>query len=124
MSESVNDVCDYVIDKVTDSGESLSNLKLQKLVYYVQAWYLAFENSSLCDEKFEAWVHGPVSRALFNRFASDKSLYSDIYRSDMRDGFTPANLSAEARAHIDRVLSVYAKFSGQQLEDMTHKEDP
>ncbi|MBF4390478.1 Panacea domain-containing protein, partial [Vibrio anguillarum] len=105
MSESVNDVCDYVIDKVTDSGESLSNLKLQKLVYYVQAWYLAFENSSLCDEKFEAWVHGPVSRALFNRFASDKSLYSDIYRSDMRDGFTPANLSAEARAHIDRVLS-------------------
>ena len=38
----LNDVCDYIIVKLDDGGESLNLLKLQKLVFYVQAWHLAF----------------------------------------------------------------------------------
>lgn len=120
----VENVCDYVISSVIEAGESLNNLKLQKLLYYVQAWHLVFENSPLIDEKFEAWVHGPVSREVFSRFASEKSLYSDVLIGDVRPDFTPASLTDSQREHIDRVLSVYAKFSGSQLEEMTHREDP
>ncbi|MES9964559.1 MAG: type II toxin-antitoxin system antitoxin SocA domain-containing protein [Candidatus Sedimenticola sp. 20ELBAFRAG] len=121
---SINNVCDYVITSVISSGETLSNLKLQKLLYYVQAWHLVFENDPLFDGKFEAWVHGPVSRSIYGRFASSKTLYSDIAIPDCQEGFSPAALSERERNHVDRVLSVYAKFSGPQLEDMTHREDP
>ena len=121
---SINNVCDYVITSVIESGETLSNLKLQKLLYYVQAWHLVYEGDVLFDGKFEAWVHGPVSRAIYNRFSDDKTLYSDIGMSDRQEGFSPAALTENQRDHVDRMLSVYAKFSGPQLEEMTHREDP
>lgn len=120
----IHDACDYIIHRIDASGESLSNLKLQKLMYYVQAWRLAFEESSLFEGRFQAWVHGPVSREIYDRFASSKSLYSDITLKDVRDSFNAAELDDEEKAHIDRVLSVYAKYSGPQLEEMTHREFP
>jgi len=120
----INDACDYIIHKVIASGETISNLKLQKLLYYVQAWNLVFEDRPLFDGKFQAWVHGPVSRNIYNRFADTKTLYSDITVHDVQPTFSPASLDESEIGHIDRVLSVYAKFTGAQLEELTHKEDP
>lgn len=120
----LNDVCDYIIVKTTEGGEALNLLKLQKLVYYVQAWHLAFHNRPLFDGKFQAWVHGPVSRALYARFAGDKSLYSPVGPEDVRPGFNPDLINAEDRAHIDAVLELYAPLTGSQLEEMTHREAP
>ncbi len=120
----INDVCNYIIKSVLESEESLSNLKLQKLLYYVQAWHLVFENKPIFDEEFEAWVHGPVSRIIYNRFLHNKSLYSDIEISDIPPSFSPNRLTQDQRTHIDRVLQTYAKFSGSQLEEMTHREEP
>ncbi len=120
----INDVCDYVIHRVIESGESLSNLKLQKLLYYVQSWHLAFESKPLFNGKFQAWVHGPVSREIYSRFSDTKSLYSDINQEDISQDFEPEKLDSDCKSHIDRVLSVYAKYSGPQLEEMTHKESP
>jgi len=114
----INQLCDYIITKISASGETMSNLKLQKLAYYADAWYL------LVDEGFQAWIHGPVSRAIYNRFSSTKSLYSDITIADCTPGFDLSSIPAAAAAHIDGVLEVYGAFSGAQLEDMTHKEEP
>ncbi|MGG7447809.1 Panacea domain-containing protein [Kosakonia oryzendophytica] len=120
----INQLCDYIITKISASGETMSNLKLQKLAYYADAWYLAFFDEKLVDEGFQAWIHGPVSRSLYNRFASTKSLYSDITSADCTPGFELSDVPAAAAAHIDSVLEVYGAFSGAQLEDMTHKEEP
>lgn len=120
----IHDATDYLIQQVHESGESLSNLKLQKLMYYVQAWFLAFEGKKFFESDFQAWVHGPVSRDIYNRFSATKSLYAEITEDDIRSGFTPDNLSDDERKHIDNVLSVYAKLSGPQLEEMTHRESP
>lgn len=120
----INDACDYIIQRVIASGEMLSNLKLQKLLYYVQAWNLVFEDKPLFDGKFEAWVHGPVSRHIYSRYASTKTLYSDITLADVNSDFSPDSLDTNETSHIDRVLSVYAKFTGAQLEELTHREDP
>lgn len=120
----INQLCDYIITKITASGETMSNLKLQKLVYYADAWYLAFFDKKLVDEGFQAWIHGPVSRVLYNRFSSTKSLYSDITSLDCTPGFELSDVPAAAAAHIDSVLEVYGAFTGAQLEDMTHKEEP
>ena len=49
-------------------GDYLTNLKLQKLVYYAQAWYLALTDEPLFDGEFEAWVHGPVNYHLYKKY--------------------------------------------------------
>ena len=59
-------LADYYIWFANDVGSYLSNHKLQKLLYYAQAWYLAFEDTPLFDEDFEAWVHGPTIPALLD----------------------------------------------------------
>lgn len=122
---SIHDVCDYIIHRLKVEDDAvLSNLKLQKLLYYAQAWYLAIYDKVLFPEKFQAWVHGPVSRVIYDRFKQDKSLYSDISLSDMDQTFDPNKLSSEQRKHIEEVLDVYAKYTAMQLELMTHEEDP
>ncbi|OJW17728.1 MAG: hypothetical protein BGO49_02965 [Planctomycetales bacterium 71-10] len=122
----VHDACDYIIVKATEGGVGLNHLKLQKLAYYAQAWHLAFYDRPLFDAEFQAWIHGPVCRPIYDRFAVDdgKSIYSRIDETDVRDGFDPDSMPKDELDHIDGVLEVYAGFSGSQLEDMTHQEDP
>ncbi|TOQ55495.1 hypothetical protein CGG93_24970, partial [Vibrio parahaemolyticus] len=81
----INDLADYIITKLSEGGESLNNLKLQKLTYYCDAWHLAFYDEKLVDTNFQAWIHGPVCRELYDRFSSSKSLYSEISLNDCAD---------------------------------------
>jgi uncharacterized phage-associated protein len=50
------------------AGDGITHLKLQKLVYYAQAWSLALLDRPLFDEEVEAWAHGPVVETVFQRF--------------------------------------------------------
>lgn len=120
----INQACDYTILMCTDGGEKLNLLKLQKLLYYVQAWHLAFYNKPLFDGKFQAWIHGPVNRQIYDRFAETKTLYSEIGREDMTEGFDPEQIPKEERLHIDSVLEVYAPYTGSELEAQAHVEEP
>ena len=61
---SIHDIADYIILRVKseDKNASLINLKLQKLLYYVQAWSYGINKKSMFTGDFEAWIHGPVNR--------------------------------------------------------------
>lgn len=120
---SINKLADYIITKLSEGGEELNNLKLQKLAYYCDAWHLAFFDKKLVDVNFQAWIHGPVSRELYDRFSFSKSLYSDISLEDRSPDFQMEFESSYA-THIDTILEAYGKFSGAQLEEMTHREKP
>ena len=104
MTANLHDVCDYIISRVCNAGSSMNELKLQKLLYYAQAWHLAVFGSRLFDERFQAWVHGPVCRAIYDRFGATKSLYSSVELSDVRPEFDFKALTDEQREHIDSVL--------------------
>lgn len=122
----LNDCADYIITKAS-ADNSLSHLKLHKLAYYAQAWHLAFFDRRLFDGAFEAWVHGPVSRPLYQRFNTTKFMYSAITTADVLPWFNLEKLletSTSELAHVDEVLEVYAGLTGSQLERMTHDEDP
>ncbi len=68
MTTSIHNVADYLISKAdAEAGDNVTHLKVQKLAYYAQAWYLAIKDRRLFDNDFEAWVHGPVARELFDR---------------------------------------------------------
>lgn len=121
----INKICDYIIFRLRAEGNGdLSHLKLQKLLYYVQAWYLAFENKPLFDGKFQAWIHGPVNRKIYNRFKDTKYIYSTINTSDIIEKDIVDKLEPSVKEHIDIVLEVYAGFSDTTLELKTHCEQP
>lgn len=63
-----NTVADFIIKTCRDRGYYLSNLKLQKLLFYAQAWHLAIEEKPLFDEDFQAWIAGPIQPEVYYRF--------------------------------------------------------
>lgn len=121
---SINDACDYIIVKTVGGGASLNLLKLQKLLYYCQAWSLAFRSERLFDGHFQAWVHGPVNRNIYDRYNDTKSLYSPVFQRDIDPSFSIEDISEDDKNLIDSVLNAYAGYTGDQLEAMTHQEDP
>lgn len=118
-----NDLCDYIITRCTEANVGLNTLKLQKLVYYTQAWFLAFYDEPLIKNSFMAWVHGPVCREIYDRFKDSKSLYSEITLADILPTFTYESVAPYV-SHINSILEVYSGFSGSQLEEMSHNETP
>lgn len=122
----IEHITDYIIFRLkSEDDTNLSNLKLQKLLYYTQAWHLAFFGRPLFDGKFQAWIHGPVNREVFDRFKADKTLYSAIGVEDMKNpGIADLITDTDTIIHIDNVLEGYAQFSGVELEVLSHGEEP
>jgi uncharacterized phage-associated protein len=65
---SVLDIGRYFIYLANQNHKPITNKKLQKLVYYSQAWSLVLNNKKLFNEPIEAWVHGPAVRSLYCRY--------------------------------------------------------
>lgn len=96
---------------------SMSNKKLQKICYYVYSWYLAVYAERIADIQFEAWVHGPVSREIYNMYKEYGWENIPCYR-----GFIPVN--ADTIDFARTVWGIYGKYSADQLEEMSHRECP
>jgi uncharacterized phage-associated protein len=109
----VHDVAAYILSKTG----TITTMKLQKLVYYSQAWSLVWDDRPLFGETIQAWVNGPVVRELYDahRGAFDVSAWPQGDAS---------KLDATARDTVDAVLSFYGQHSGQYLSDLTHMEQP
>lgn len=121
----VNVIADYVIQRLNaDENVNLINLKLQKLIYYLQAWSLGMIGERFVDSSFEAWVHGPVCRELYDRFKETKTLYSFMSMEDVACADPASSIDPRDRDFINYILDNYAGFSGVELEAMTHKEAP
>lgn len=120
----INDVTDYLIVRLDEAGVGMNVLKLHKLLYYVQGWHLAMKDRPLFQGTFQAWVHGPVSRQVYDRFSGTHTMYSLLSPRDVRPGFDFGDLNPAERAHVDEVIEAYAQYSGTQLEEMTHSEAP
>ena len=116
-----NEVADYFIALSNGSGEAMTNLKLQKLVYYAQAWHLANEDTPLFNEDFQAWVHGPVIPDLYHEYKEFGA--SPIVKEIDIEGLK-ARLGDDVVSYLDEVAGVYMPYGGYHLEMMTHKEDP
>jgi len=107
------DVAEFILEK---HGPTTA-MKLQKLVYYCQAWSLVWDERALFYEKIEAWRNGPVVRSLYDAHRG-KFMVESI------PGGNPAILDAKAVDTINSVLKYYGDKSPQYLSDLTHMEDP
>ncbi len=121
---SVWNVADLIIVKMIEAGVYLNVLKLHKLLYYVQAWYLALYQKRCFDSAFQAWVHGPVNRPVYDRYKASKHMYSAVTLSDVASDFDPASIDKKVSRHIAAILRQYGNLEDDQLEQMTHDEAP
>lgn len=97
--------------------ESMTHKKLQKLCYYVQALHLAIYGEPLIDTYFEAWVHGPVAPELYNEYKSYGMMQIPNFAGD-------SCIDSNNKNFIKMVYEIYGGFSANQLERMSHTEDP
>ena len=104
-----------IVDR--ESGETITPLKLQKILYYAQGWYMAYNKKPLFNEDFEAWEHGPANRELYSIYK--KYGYGVIDIPDTKPRFDD-----EVAKFLNRVWNTYGIYDGKYLEQMTHNETP
>lgn len=112
-------VAEYIIGQNFADDGDLTNLKLQKLLYYCQGFHLAIKNTPLFTESIEHWDHGPVVPAIYREY---KKYGKDTLNSSENVDFN--SISEDSREIIDEVLKVYGQFSASKLRNMTHNESP
>lgn len=114
------DVARYILEKIAPEqyGARLTAWKLQKLVYYAQAWSLVWDDTPLFDDEIQAWANGPVVPNLYRQHRGRFRLYAGDISGD------PKKLSVNQRDTIDVVLDYYGNKSPQWLSDLTHMEAP
>jgi uncharacterized phage-associated protein len=113
LMATVLDVAQYILEH----AGNMSTWKLQKLVYYSQAWHLVWADQPLFEEKIEAWANGPVAPTLYEQHKGCFSVASI-------QGGDSELLTPDERESIDKIIGYYGKFNGQQLSDLTHQEAP
>ncbi|MFP7234128.1 DUF4065 domain-containing protein [Bacillus subtilis] len=101
------------------SYEPMTHKKLQKLCYYAYAWHLTLYKKPLFDEKFEAWIHGPVARPLYSE-------YKEYGWNPIPSSEFPSELYSEPTAVeiVKMVFNAYGHLDGDELEYLTHTEAP
>ena len=108
----VNDIAAYVL---REAGP-MTTMKLQKLVYYGQAWSLVLLGRPLFPEEIRAWTYGPVVRELFLQHRGQ-------FVVSQLDGY-PERIPEEERRLLQRVLEAYGTLDGYELSQKTHQETP
>lgn len=136
---SVLDISRYVINKSIDNGKPISNLKLQKLLFYVQAYFLVESGSKLFEEPIVSWKYGPVVVEAYDEFKSYGAAaisdpiieYTEFELSDdsfdfsvITHRFSNDLIEVGVRVAIDVVLQAYANYSAIDIMRKTHNEDP
>lgn len=111
----------HVINKVIAKGLSISHLKLQKLIYFINAWHLAYFDQPLVADDFEAWVHGPVSRKVWDHFKHESTLNDELDKRACESDFE-RETTDDQRDLVMNVINTYSCASPHALEDITHAE--
>ncbi|RJP26112.1 MAG: DUF4065 domain-containing protein [Candidatus Omnitrophota bacterium] len=117
---SARDVANYFLLLVDeDCGDCMTNLKLQKLLYYAQGFHLAIFDTPLFDEPVKAWQHGPVVESLYYEYKQHRA--NSITPPE---GFDISIFNEKQKDLLDEISQVYGQFSAWKLRNMTHEEPP
>ena len=115
------DVANFFLSAMDDdAGDLISNLKIQKLVYYAQGVHLAMFDTILFDEEILAWEHGPVVSSLYQEFKA-------FGKNAIEPNFTEFDMNVfteDQKNMLKDVYNTFGQFSAWVLRNMTHEESP
>ncbi len=119
-------VANRLVKLATETGEPITNIKLQKLLYYCFAWYLVEKenNEVLFVDKIEAWQYGPVVPNVYHEFkdfGADNISFEEEKLAARLQGVEFNETEAEV---IEQTFFAYAHLSATKLVDLTHQETP
>ena len=103
-----------------DQGEIMSNLKLQKLLYYYQGFHLAFFERPAFDEDIYAWQYGPVVPEVYHSFADKRA--SIIKTDDFNEQYEEITDQQKQLLHV--ILDNYGQLNASALMNLSHQETP
>lgn len=115
-----SDIANWFLGAIDrDAGDAITHLKLQKLIYYAQAWSLALPKRGypLFDEDLQAWAHGPVAESVFQEHRGNS--WEALPAPEKVPEIAPEDVE-----HLQEILAVFGEYSAKQLERMTHNEAP
>lgn len=115
----VTQVADYVLRRAAESNASVTNLKLQKILYYVQGYSLRALSAPAFEEEIYHWQYGPVCPIAYFSY----SIYRAAPLSPNYNQAAP-RLSRREKQLYDRVIDACLEFSARELVDKTHEEAP
>lgn len=112
-------IAEYFLTK-----DAMTQKKIQKLVYYAYVWYIVDNNDTnnisnvLFNEKPQAWVHGPVFPSLYEEYR--KFGRENIPKLDS----ITIKLNENIKKFLDEIWEIFGRYDGDELEILTHKEEP
>ncbi|TDE42226.1 DUF4065 domain-containing protein [Flavobacterium rhamnosiphilum] len=115
---------------VNEKGDTVSHKKLQKLLFYVDAWHLVNFGEPLLEEDFQAWMHGPVVPELYHQlkefgFNNLKVINDEEETVDKEiEAIITKNRIEDKVEFIYSVLDNYGSLSSFDLELLSHSEKP
>ena len=107
-----------------DGTASITPMKMQKLLYFLQGWHLAITGEPVIEEKFSAWQYGPVEENLYHMLKKYRGMPITAYLTDedSQQAFVVANTAEMFHKILDMVWRKYSIFSALQLSAMTHEQ--
>jgi uncharacterized phage-associated protein len=125
----VRDVANFTLAFSEARQVKLTNLALQKLLYFIHGWFFSLYDKPLIKNKFEAWKYGPVQRVIYDQFKSRKAGTLDGLRASFIDPLTGNTFFREPHIEVDHadiiraVLEKYRRYTAGQLVNESHVED-
>jgi uncharacterized phage-associated protein len=126
MPYDVRAVANYVLDLAEQHGRTVSNLSINKIVYFLHAYFLARFGRPLVTAKIEAWNYGPVFREIYREFKKfeDRPINGRAYRIRPETGteeLCKCDFSSEEQEFLERLSSEFVGFSASALVSMSHE---
>jgi len=132
------DIARYVINYAISKGHPISNLQLQKILYYVQAAFLVKNGEPIFDEKILNWTYGPVIDEVYTeyRINGDSTIekqdeYVEVVYDKEKSKILLANKKFDEsqfesgyKALINSIVDIYMDMDPFDLVEKTHLEDP
>jgi uncharacterized phage-associated protein len=116
---SATEVANWFVAKAAESGDQITHLKVQKLLYYAEAWTQTLIGEELFPETLQAWAHGPVVPEVFQEFK--EHAWKPLPVPDQEK---IPEISDQAITILQQVFDTYGDLPAKTLEDMTHQDQP
>ena len=117
---SAQSIARYIIQRCNEQNTPISNLKLQKLLYFVQAEFLVARNRPCFAEEIEAWDFGPVVPEVYQEYKIFGGANIPVIGRMSR----PVIISRDDQKLIDGIIDECAQYSASTLVDITHRQHP
>jgi uncharacterized phage-associated protein len=126
MAYDVREIANFVLDCADEVGRPVSNIDINKIVYFLHGWYLAKHLKPLVSAKIEAWTYGPVFRELYREFRAfgEAPISARAMRLNVMSGEKEecvSQITDEERDFLRGLTQKYLKVSTHGLIAMSHE---